>query len=211
MFLDESDYRFMVGEVRALARRQALAIHAYALLSDQFYLLATPSEAPALSAAMQALGRRYVRHFNRRYGREGTLWQSRFRGTVLDPDRFLIPAALFVELAPVRAQQVPDAIQYPWTSLAHHLGLQPDPALAEHAVLWRLGNTPFERQAAYRRLLEAGLSQPDTLSIGNAVERGWALGDPAFVASLASRTDRRLTPLPVGRPRGASRTAGKTA
>ena len=201
MFQDETDYQFMLGELRSLARRQAISFHAYALMPDHFYLLGTPSEAQALSVAMQALGRRYVRNYNRRHGREGTLWQSRFRCTVIDPDRFLLPCELFVELAPVRAQRVADAALYPWSSLAHHLGLQIDPAISEHAALWRLGNTPFDRQAAYRRLYDAGLSASETAAIHGAVERGWALGDQPFMAVLSSRTDRRLAPLPVGRPR----------
>ena len=201
VFNDDADYQFMLAELRNLVRRQALAIHAYALMPDHFYLLATPGVAQALSLAMQALGRRYVRHFNRRHKREGTLWQARFRCTVIDPDRFLLPGALFVELAPVRAQLVADAAQYPWSSLSHHLGLQVDPAIAEHAALWRLGNTPFDRQAAYRRLYEAGLSQSEAAAIHGAVERGWALGEQAFMTALAARTDRRLAPLPVGRPR----------
>ncbi len=204
VFNDETDYQFMLGELRTLARRQALAIHAYALMPDHFYLLATPSEAQSLSVAMQALGRRYVRQFNRRHGREGTLWQARFRCTVVDPERFLLPCALFVELAPVRAQQVADPATYVWSSLGHHLGLRVDPGISEHAALWKLGNTPFDRQAAYRRLLEAGLSPSESATIHGAVERGWALGDQPFMATLSSRTDRRLAPLPVGRPRRAS-------
>jgi putative transposase len=205
MFQDEADYQFMMGELRGLARRQPFAIHAYALMPELFYLLATPGEAQAISLAMQALGRRYVRYFNRRHERVGTLWQARFRCTVIDPDRFLLPAALYVELAPVREQLVADAALYPWSSLPHHLGLQVDPCISEHAAQWRLGNTPFERQAAYRRLYEAGVGPSESKAIGSAVERGWALGDAPFLETLASRTERRLAPLPVGRPRRSSR------
>jgi putative transposase len=203
MFHDEADYQFMMAELRGLARRQSLAVHAYSLMPELLYLLATPGEAQAISLAMQALGRRYVRYFNRRHERVGTLWQARFRCTVIDPDRFLLPCALFVELAPVREQLIADATLYPWSSLAHHLGLQVDPGMSEHAAQWRLGNTPFDRQAAYRRLYEAGLSPSESASIGAAVERGWALGDTPFLETLASRTNRRLVPLPVGRPRRA--------
>jgi putative transposase len=201
IFRDQSDYQFMLVEMRALARRQALAIHAYSLMPERFYLLTTPADAQALSLAMQALGRRYVRYFNRRHVRQGTLWQARFRCTVVDPERFVLPCALFVELAPVRAQLTADAANYSWTSLPHHLGLQTDPGISEHATFWRLGNTPFDRQAAYRRLYESGLSAAESTAIDRAVERGWALGDAPFIAALASKTQRRLAPLPVGRPR----------
>jgi putative transposase len=203
-FRDEADFQFMLGELRGLGRRHAVSIHAYALMPDHFYLLLTPADSWALSLSMQALGRRYVRDFNQRHGRRGTLWQARFRCTVIDPERFLLPCSLFVELGPARAQLVGDAKLYAWSSLHHHLGLRVDPSIAEHAEVWKLGNTPFERQAEYRRLSEAGLPEHDVARIHNAVEHGWALGEASFLRELGSRTERRLTPLPVGRPRRSS-------
>jgi len=211
-FLAETDYQFMLSELRSLSRRHEVAIHAYALMSDQFHLLVTPSDARSLSLAMQALGRRYVRDFNRRHGRSGTLWQARFRCTVVDPERFLVPCSLFVELGPERAQRVTDAKLYPWSSLSHHLGLQADAAISEHPEVWKLGNTPFERQVQYRHLTEAGLPEPEVVRIHNAVEHGWALGDGSFLTELSSKTERRLAPLPVGRPRRiASSTPGSSS
>jgi len=203
-FLADADYEFMLSELRSLSRRHEVAIHAYALMPDQFHLLATPADARSLSLAMQALGRRYVRDFNRRHGRSGTLWQARFRCTVIDPDRFLLPCLLFVELGPVRTQRIADAKLYPWSSLPHHVGLRVDPAISEHAGIWKLGNTPFERQAEYRRLSEAALPETEVARIHHAVEHGWALGDGSFLKELASKTGRRLAPLPVGRPRRSS-------
>jgi putative transposase len=210
-FLADTDYQFMLSELRSLSRRHEVAIHAYALMPDQFHLLVTPSDARSLSLAMQALGRRYVRDFNRRHGRGGTLWQARFRCTVLDPERFLVPCALFVELAPARAQHAADAAGYSWSSLRHHLGLQLDAAITEHAEMWKLGNTPFDRQARYRRMMEAGLAEPEVSRIQNAVEHGWALGDGPFLKELSTKTERRLAPLPVGRPRRAVNSSGSNA
>ena len=203
-FLADTDYQFMLSELRSLSRRHEVAIHAYALMPDQFHLLATPSDARSLSLAMQALGRRYVRDFNRRHGRSGTLWQARFRCTVIDPEEFMLPCSLFVELGPGRMQPVTDGKLYPWSSLPHHLGLQVDSVIAEHAEVWKLGNTPFDRQAQYRRLAETGLTEPEVAKIHNAVEHGWALGNGSFLRELSSKTERRLTPLPVGRPRRAA-------
>ena len=206
-FLADTDYQFMLSELRSLSHRHDVAIHAYALMPDQFHMLVTPSDGRSLSLAMQALGRRYVRDFNRRHDRSGTLWQARFRCTVIDPERYLLPCSLFVELGPVRTQRVADAKGYSWSSLPHHLGLHVDPAITDHAELWKLGNTPFERQAQYRRLSDAGLPEPDVARIHNAVEHGWALGDGPFLKELSSKTERRLAPLPVGRPRGAASAA----
>jgi putative transposase len=210
-FLADTDYQFMLSELRSLSRRHEVAIHAYALMPDQFHLLVTPSDARSLSLAMQALGRRYVRDFNRRHARSGTLWQARFRCTVLDPEEFMLPCSLFVELGPVRTQHVTDAKLYPWSSLSHHLGFQVDSAITEHAEVWKLGNTPFERQAEYRKLAEAGLVEAEVSKIHNAVEHGWALGNGSFLRELSMKTERRLAPLPVGRPRRAVGTSGSSS
>ena len=200
-FLAETDYQFMLSELRSLSRRHEVAIHAYALMPDQFHLLVTPSDARSLSLAMQALGRRYVRDFNRRHGRSGTLWQARFRCTVVDPERFLVPCSLFVELGPERAQRVTDAKMYPWSSLSHHLGLQADTAISEHPEVWKLGNTPFERQRAYTELCEQPLDEREANRLLQATLKGWVLGSDSYREWAGRAANRRVSPLPRGRPR----------
>jgi putative transposase len=201
IFRDLRDHERMIADLRELSRQHALAIHAYVLMPNHLHLLATPADAGAVSKTMQSLGRRYVRWFNQRWGRTGTLWDGRFRCTVLDPDRYLLACARYVELNPMRIGLVADAAEYPWSSLAHHLGLRVDPLITEHPLMWSLGNTPFERQAAYRRLCETAIDSADLAAIRNATHCGWALGDQSFLQSLADRTTRRLVPIPVGRPK----------
>jgi putative transposase len=201
IFRDEADFRRMLADLEELCRQGALALHAYVLMPDHFHLLVTPPDAPALSRTMQTLGRRYVRAFNQRYGRAGTLWEGRFRSTVVEPERYLLDCMRYIEFNPVRAGLVDDAAAYPWSSLAHHLGLRLDPRITDHAGFWALGNTPFERQAAYARLCATPLDAAVLQRIRSDTHRGWPLGSAAFVEALARQTARRLTRNPVGRPR----------
>jgi putative transposase len=106
---------------------------------------------------------------------------------------------------------VTDAKLYPWSSLSHHLGFQVDSAITEHTEVWKLGNTPFERQAEYRRLVDGGLGEAEIGKIHNAVEHGWALGNGSFLRELSMKTERRLAPLPVGRPRRSVGTSGSSS
>jgi len=193
----------MLADLRALAREHGLAVHAYVLMPDHFHLLLTPREAGALSRAMQALGRRYVRAFNQRHARTGTLWEGRFRSTILDPTTCLLDLMRYVEGNPARAGLVQDAADYPWSSLAHHLGRRTDPLVSDHAVFWALGNTPFERQAAYQRLCAVPLDAAVLARIGAATQYGWPLGGADFLAQLGQQTPRRLVRRPAGRPRRA--------
>jgi putative transposase len=202
VFVDDADRHAYLATLREVTRERGVVLHGYALLDAEVWLLVQPAEAGALSRAMQALGRRFVAAVNRRHGRHGTLWDGRFRATVLDERTQLLDALVHVETKPVDAGLVAHAVDWPWSSARHHLGLARDPWLAEHAMLWTLGNTPFERDSAWRRRLDAGLAPARRRTIDDAALQGWALGPPDFVAAVAERAGRPATRRPRGRPAG---------
>ena len=142
IFIDAQDRETMLGLLREMARSCELAVHAYVLLPSQFHLLATPRTDDGLPRFMQAVGRRYVRYFNDRHGRSGTLWEGRYRGTVLQPS-WLLPTMVFMDDSPVRAGLVQRPADWPWSSYAHNAGLRSDALIQPHAVFWELGNTPL--------------------------------------------------------------------
>ncbi|WP_298828857.1 transposase [uncultured Piscinibacter sp.] len=201
VFLDGVDR----GSYRAALARAAVdcgvAIHAYCLEPGRVLLLATPREAEGLSRVMQRVGRRYTAEFNRRHGRSGTLWAGRFRATVLDADSEMVAAMCHVESDAALAGDGAVAAGERISSAAHHLGLAVDPLVTDHARFWALGNTPFERHAAYRLLVTHPLHPEQRRRFDDAVRKGWALGSAAFLAALATSTARRLRPLSPGRPR----------
>jgi putative transposase len=201
LFVDDADRRAYLDMLREAAAAHGVAVHGYALLVERVQLLATPQAANGLSLAMQTLGRRYVARFNRRHGRSGTLWEGRYRATVLEAGRYFLHALIDIESQPVRMQWVAHAADWPWSSAAHHVGRAPDPLVTSHALYWALGNTPFEREVAYRKLLDAGVSEAEHLALTDATLKGWALGSAAFLASLKAATSRPLQPRQRGRPR----------
>jgi putative transposase len=200
VFLDDEDSRQFLAALRESALQQHVAVHAYVLLADHVHLLLTPAGDGALGALMQGLGRRYGAGFNRRHGRRGTLWAGRFRGTVVQAGAPLLDTMLFIELHPARsaaAGTVPDSA---WSSARHHLGQLRDVLITDADAYWQLGNTPFEREACYRRLLDDGLPTARIAALAQAARNGWPLGDAAFIAALAQHTDRPVRPRPRGRP-----------
>lgn len=198
--IDDDDRARFLDILAAEAARQGCALHAYLLLDDHFHLLVTPPSPEALSAFMQGLGRAYVRHFNRRHGRSGTLWEGRYRATVVQPDRWMLPTMVFLDLHPVRAGLCPVAADHAWSSHAHYAGYRSEPMLSMPAVVWQLANTPFAREAAYRARVEAGLDPQAAQRIARSVNQAWVLGDTEFVAQLQREHSRRLSPGPRGRP-----------
>ena len=200
VFADDVDREAYRGYLRELAPVHGVAVHAYVLLPDAVQLLLTPARAEGLGTFVQALGRHYVRAYNARHRRHGGLWEGRFRSTVLEPERWLLPCMQYIESQPVRSGVVVEAGHYPWSSLAHHVGMSLDPTVSDHSMFWSLGNTPFERQSAYRERFEQPLTQSAAEALLQSTLHGWALGDAAFLEGLAKLTTRRPVRRHAGRP-----------
>lgn len=200
IFVDVQDRQTMLDLLREMARRFDVDVHAYVLMPDHFHLLLTPRTAEALPQLMQAVGRSYVRYFNNRHGRSGTLWEGRYRCTVLQAEEWLIPTMVSMDLNPVRAGLVQKAADWPWSSYGANAGLRNDALVSPHRMFWTLGNTPFARDAAYAQAVEAGLDSSDQERISHAAMRGWALGDEAFIEKLQQQTERRVKRQRAGRP-----------
>lgn len=194
LFRDDEDRRVFLDAFGTAARQHGVAVHAYVLLESDAQWLATPPLAEALGRAVQSLGRRYAAAFNRRHGRSGTLWDGRFRSSVLDPGHWLLPATIYIE-------RLPAALEWPWSSAAAHTGQRRDPLLSDHPWYWTLGNTPFERERAHADMLADGVSDAQACALEAALRRGTALGDEAFIDSLERQLARPMRARPRGRPR----------
>ena len=203
IFGGSDDFELMLALLADNAHKFAVAVHAYVLMDNHFHLLATPATADGLPQMMQSVGRRYVQHFNRRHGRTGTLWEGRYRSTVLQAERYLLPCMVYLDLNPVRAGLVAEAGGYAWSSHSHWLGLRNDRLLTPHALYWALGNTPFAREAAYAALVQSGIGSQEQAALTDSALSGWALGSPDFVEELQQQTDRRVSRGTAGRPRKA--------
>ena len=201
VFVDDDDRRRYLGALRESSRECAVAVHAYVLMDDGVLLLSTPARPNALASCMQAVGRRYVKAFNHRHGRRGALWEGRYGTTVVDPASQLLACIRLIEQAPLRQGLVVQASEWPWSSAAHHAGRRRDALVTEHAAYWRLGNTPFEREARY--LAESAVRLPDVEAekLLAAARHGWPVGPDVFLQALAEATHRPLQPRPRGRPR----------
>lgn len=200
IFLDDADRQRMLDLLEENARQFEVAVHAYVLMDNHFHLLLTPQAERGLSQMMQAVGRRYVRHFNDTHDRSGTLWEGRYKSTLIEVDRYLLPCMVYIDLNPVRAGVVAQARDYPWSSHGHYAGLRTDRMVTPHPLYWQLGNTPFAREAAYTRMVQEGLSAQQQEALTESVLRGWALGGESFLAELQKKTERRLTKSSPGRP-----------
>lgn len=199
-FVDEADrQRFLACLRQALKEDAKVALHGYALLADRVFWLGTPADEAAMSRLVQGVGRRYVSYYNRRHGRSGRLWEARYRATVIDAEQYLLLCTCCDETAAVAAGLANTPQDWRWSSYAHHVGLTVDPLVTDHAVYWALGNTPFERQRAYRERCEQPVAPDQRLALERATMSGWLLGGEAWLTRHARQANRRALPLKRGR------------
>jgi putative transposase len=205
IFSSDADRRFLLDLLTEHAKQYEVAVHAYVLMDNHFHLLVTPSTSQGLAQMMQAVGRRYVRYFNDRQKRTGTLWEGRFKSSLIQSERYLLACMAYNDLNPVRAGMVAQPADFSWSSYAHHTGQRLEPWLTPHPLYWELGNTPFAREMAYANLVQAGIASVQQTALTDATLSGWALGEPDFVADLQKRTPRRVSKTTAGRPPSAEK------
>ncbi|MDP8567292.1 REP-associated tyrosine transposase [Methylophilus aquaticus] len=204
VFIADEDYRYFLEKLSDGAKRHQCDIHAYVLMTNHVHLLITPHKEDGLSKLMQMLGRYYVQYFNYTYQRTGTLWESRYKASLIDSEQYALICYRYIELNPVRANMVNHPSEYPWSSYqANALG-QIDNCVTPHAMYWALGLEEAERQAAYRGLFSGHLDEITLTQLREATNRAWVLGNDYFKERIKAQLNRRADKL----ARGGNRKSG---
>lgn len=194
---DMANYASLMDEY---SRKFSVEIHAWVFMSNHVHLLLSPNKNNAISDMMQSIGRRYVRFFNRKYRRTGTLWEGRFRSGLVQSEKYFLQCQRYIELNPVRAGMVTAPAEYAWSSYRCHALGKEIAMSTPHEVYLSLGDDQRIRQAAYRALFHSQLANETINDIREAVNKGLALGDEKFKEEIERLHHRRLRPARMGRP-----------
>jgi putative transposase len=104
VFFEDHDYAAYLDWLTEAAARYECAIHAYVLMTNHVHILVTPREAEAVSRMMQYVGRRYVPYINYTYGTSGSIWEGRYKASLIHDEQYLLTCMRYIELNPVRAR-----------------------------------------------------------------------------------------------------------
>jgi putative transposase len=200
VFTCAADHRFYLDCLRDASRTHEVSIHAYVLMTNHVHILASPAHERALPRMMQSVGRRYVGRFNFVQGRTGTLWEGRYKATLVDTEAYLFSCLRYIELNPVRAHMVAAPGDYRWSSHGANAFGNDDSVITPHPSFLASGSTNEERRDTYRRMFAEPLHAETIQAIRDATQFEWALGDAAFRAVVETRARRRADRLPKGRP-----------
>ncbi|WP_297575621.1 transposase [uncultured Deefgea sp.] len=198
IFIANEDYHFYLDKLRDAANAHGCEINAYVLMTNHVHLLLTPLAETSTAKLIQQLGRYYVQYFNYAYRRSGTLWEGRYKASLIDSEAYALICHRYIELNSVRAGMVAHAVDYPWSSYrSHALGVD-NPVLTPHALYQSLGDSAEARQAAYRALFDTALDAKTLDQLRVAVNKAWVLGDSQFKARISSQLERLVEPLGRG-------------
>ena len=200
-FVDAIDFQKYLQLLFDAAENCAVEIHAWVLMSNHVHILATPTEDHAVSRMMQKIGAGYVNYFNKRHTRTGTLWEGRFRSSMVDSTFYCLACYRYIELNPVRALMVNDPSDYPWSSHGQNTGLNSHFPLTPHKVWMGLGHDTDSRQRAYRKLVATSIPKLCVEQIRFGIRKGLPTGDEQFRSHLEDLLSIRFGDGQMGRPK----------
>ncbi len=199
-FFVHGDYRLYLDYLAEAAERFECQVHAYVLMTNHVHLLVTPLGENGIAHMMQRLGQRYVQSINATYHRSGTLWEGRYKASLVDSENYLLACMRYIELNPVRAAMVKHPAEYRWSSYRANAQQEADDLVVAHELYHRLGETSATRCEAYRSIFKTHVDDAVIDEIRGALNQELVLGSSRFRQNIEAMIGRQASPRPRGRP-----------
>lgn len=198
-FSGENEFELYLGLLGEFCAQTECRLHAYVLMTNHVHLLLTPEHEQSVTELMSRINQRFVQHVNRKRERTGSLWEGRFRSSLIDSETYFFTCQRYIELNPVRARMVDHPGQYKWSSYGFNACGMPSPMMTPHDLYLALGPTDAERRRGYRELFrgEIPLTQLDALRAG--LRSGRPVGGEVFVHEMGRLFGARAVPGKMGR------------
>lgn len=150
---------------------------------------------------MQLIGRQYVQYINKAYSRTRTLWEGRYKASIVDAESYLLTCYRYIELNPVNVGMVTRPEEYPWSSYRSNGLAEVNPLIRPHNCYFTLGHKLEERCHAYRALFRHQIPDEDIHAIRKASQRNFPLGNDRFKQEIEKNLQRQIGRLKRGRPK----------
>ena len=190
-FHSDEDRANYINYLQAAAATSYVDVHAWVLMSNHTHLLVTPHFADSVSTMMQRLGHQYVRFFNRKYARTGTLLEGRFRSCLVQTEDYFLVCQRYIELNPVRAGLVEHPVEFHWSSYKRNARGIESSLVKPHDIYLSLGSDEDRRLRAYRALFDEVIDKNQIAELRNATNRGLVFGSSDFKDQIARQSGQR--------------------
>lgn len=200
VFFDLSNYGAYLETLFESAGRYDVSVHAFVCMTNHVHLLVTPWEADSASRMMQRLGSTYTAGINAAYQRTGSLWEGRFKSSLVDSERYVLACYRYIELNPVRARLVRQPGDYRWSSYGHNALQLGEFPIRPHDMWLALGSDARERRARYRNLVARGVNPKQAAALRYATRKGLPAGSDRFRKKIETALARTIGDGRRGRP-----------
>lgn len=193
-FFSDEDYMDYLDRLKHYCWKYKIAAHSFVLMTNHVHLLLTPEESDGVSLLIQSLGRYYVHYINQTHGRTGTLWEGRYKSTLIDSEKYFLTVSRYIGMSPVKAHTVGHPAEYPWSSYQKNAMGKEIELITAHVLYQSLGKTDSERQEAYRTLFYNEMPDYTLEEIRDAINKAWILGEDRLKKQTEEQTGRRVSP-----------------
>jgi len=198
IFYADKGFHFYLEKLAEACSKHRCEVHAYVLMTNHVHLLITPNSENGISKVIQMLGRYYVQYFNYCYKRTGTLWEGRYKASLIDSDNYALTCYRYIELNPVRACMVKHPSEYPWSSYRFNAVGKENSLVVPHELYLALGSTLEERCDAYRAQFKGHIDEITLDMLREATNKSWVIGDDYFKNKILEKTGRQVQPMQRG-------------
>jgi len=202
VFAHADDYRFYLETLQEWQENLECKVYAYCLMTNHVHLIIDPgSRAEHLAMLMKRVAGRYTRYINKKESRSGTVWEGRYKSSLIDKDEYLLACCRYVEMNPVRAGAVLCPQDYRWSSCRAKAGLVKEDWLVYDAFYVGLGESEKIRQERYRQWMKESISDAEQELIRQAARRNQLTGGKRFVDEIERKLGTRVELRGRGRPK----------
>lgn len=198
IFKSDRDCSFYLEKLFEKSIMHGLEIHAYVLMPNHTHILVTPTSDKSISKVLQSLGRCYAQYYNYIYQRTGTLFEGRYRATLVDSDSYLLDCYKYIELNPVRSGIVQCPSNYLWSSYHHNALGVTDKIITPHKKYVALESELYSCTQNYADLFLKPLDPVVIDEITEYTDKSWVLGSNDFKNFIEKILNRRSSPKPRG-------------
>ena len=200
VFFEDGDYIAYLTWLTEAADRYECAVHAYVLMTNHIHILATPKDKQGISLAMQYIGRHYVPYINDTYDTSGSIWEGRYKASLIHDEQYLLTCMRYIELNPVRAKVTKTPGHYRWSSYRANAQGKNDKLITPHSLYLALGRTRPSRLEAYKTLSKGHIDVENIKEIRAAWQTGTPLGNAHFKKKIERKLKSKVGQARRGRP-----------
>jgi len=199
-FLADQDFLYYKEALGEGLHRYNGSLHAYCLMTNHVHLLITPQDKDSIPRIIQHVARQYTLHFNRNYRRSGTLWEGRYKASLVNTEDYLLCCYKYIELNPVSAGMESAPEEYQWSSYKCNASSTSDKLITAHPIYLGLGTSNKDRKEHYQSLFNLDISKSDKTLIRRALNKNYPTGDERFKQKVEAILNRNIGTGNIGRP-----------